>query len=93
MNSENLFIKNTNKNIRTILLSQVFTNLISLIILLLGLFYLNSDKYVEIQLIMTYLVFSGFIHLGIIDGIELRIAGGSIDKNYNGSISVFVFFC
>lgn len=91
MNSDNLFIKNTNKNIRTILLSQVFTNLISLIILLLGLFYLNSDKYVEIQLIMTYLVFSGFIHLGIIDGIELRIAGGSIDKNYNGSISVFVF--
>lgn len=91
MTNINYFTLNSSKNIKTIILSQVFSNLISLLILLLGLFFINSEKYVEIQLIMSYLVFSGFIHLGLIDGIELRISGSSIDKNPNGSVFFIIF--
>lgn len=91
MTNINYFTLNSSKNIKTIILSQVFSNLISLLILLLGLFFINSEKYVEIQLIMSYLVFSGFIHLGLIDGIELRISGSSIDKNPNGTVFFIIF--
>lgn len=91
MTNINYFTLNSSKNIKTIILSQVFSNLISLLILLLGLFFINSEKYVEIQLIMSYLVFSGFIHLGLIDGIELRISGSSIDKNPNGTVFFLIF--
>lgn len=87
----NYFTQNSSKNIKTIILSQVFSNLTSLLILFLGLFFINTEKYVEIQLIMSYLVFSGFIHLGLIDGIELRISGNSINKNPNGSIFLILF--
>lgn len=91
MTNINYFTLNSSKNIKTIILSQVFSNLISLLILLLGLFFINSEKYVEIQLIMSYLVFSGFIHLGLIDGIELRISGSPIDKNPNGTVFFLIF--
>lgn len=92
MISQSLFEKNRKKNIKAVLLSQVFSNFISLSILLLGLFYLESEKYLEIQLTLTYLVFSGFIHLGIIDGLELRIAGKSISKNNYGALVTILFF-
>lgn len=105
MTNINYFIVNNKRNVITILISQLLSNLTSLIILFLGLFYINPDKYVEIQLVMSYLVFSGFLHLGLVDGIELRISGNPMDKKPYGfylltlfilsslpSIIYFIFF-
>tara|TARA_B110000238_G_C16131887_1_gene441846 strand:+ start:653 stop:1924 length:1272 start_codon:yes stop_codon:yes gene_type:complete len=91
MNNKNYFVANNKRNFKTILISQLFSNLTSLIILFLGLFYLSPDKYVEIQLVMSYLVFSGFIHLGLIDGMELRISGSSLDKKPYGFYTLALF--
>ncbi|RTY74269.1 hypothetical protein [Flavobacterium sp. LS1R10] len=91
MTNINYFIVNNKRNIKTILISQLFSNLTSLIILFLGLFYINPDKYVGIQLVMSYLVFSGFIHLGLIDGIELRISGNPMDKKPYGFYILTLF--
>ncbi|NBW27569.1 MAG: hypothetical protein EBR38_03230 [Flavobacteriaceae bacterium] len=88
---QNYFVKNNKINIKSTLIAQIVSNTTSLLIILLGMFYLDPSKYVEIQLTLAYLVFCGFMHFGLIDGIELRIAGDIIKKNSNGSLAILIF--
>jgi O-antigen/teichoic acid export membrane protein len=86
LDKNNIFVTQNKNNIRFGLVAQVLANAASAIILLMGLFYLEPKTYVDIQLILAYLAFSGFMHLGLVDGIELRISGTSIDRNSYGGI-------
>ena len=88
---QNYFVKNNKINIKSTLIAQIVSNTTSLLIILLGMFYLDPSKYIEIQLTLAYLVFCGFMHFGLIDGIELRIAGDIIKKNSNGSLAILIF--
>lgn len=89
---ENQFVKNHTKNIQTALFAQVATNLTSLIILLLGMFYLDSYTFAGIQITLAYLAFCGFMHFGLIDGIELRIAGTELKKKQLWHTFCFDYF-
>ena len=88
----NNFTFNHKKNVKITLLAQLASNATSLLILIFGVFLLDTNKYVEIQITMSYLTFCGFTHLGIIDGIELRIAGSEIKRNNYGLISMIILF-
>ena len=98
MSEGNNFILNFNKNIKVSLLAQVLSNLTSLLVLVLGMFYLDPNIYVGIQIILAYMAFAGFSHIGIVDGLELRIAGNSLKNNtsenhktFLGTYFVFIF--
>lgn len=58
---QNYFVKNNKINIKSTLIAQIVSNTTSLLIILLGMFYLDSSKYIEIQLTLAYLVFCGFM--------------------------------
>lgn len=86
----NNFTLNHKKNLRITLLAQLVSNATSFLILVLGIFFLDPNKYLEIQITLSYLTFCGFTHLGIIDGIELRIAGSEINRNNYGLIALII---
>ena len=90
MRELNHFIINNTKNVKVTIVAQLVVNAASLFILVLGIFYLQPDSYLNIQLTLSYVVFSGFTHLGLLDGIELRIAGNAVRKNHNGTYSVLI---
>ena len=90
MRELNHFIINNTKNVKVTLVTQLIVNAASLFILVLGIFYLQPDSYLNIQLTLSYVVFSGFTHLGLVDGIELRIAGHFVRKNHNGTYSILI---
>ena len=71
--------------------AQISVNISSLILIILGLFFINYQAYVEIQVFISIMAFAGFLHVGSIDGQEYRYIKETNAKILNDNI-IFHFF-
>lgn len=73
-------------NYKLAIVSQLLNNIFSLTLLLLGMFILELNYYLEVQLILSVIAFAGFMHLGSIDGLEYRYIVENEEKIKNDNI-------
>lgn len=67
---------------------QVISNLVSANLIILGMFFLAPSEYLEIQFVTATMAIAGIMHIGIIDGMEIRLIQ-SYEENLTASSCSF----
>lgn len=68
---------------------QVISNLVSANLIILGMFFLAPSEYLEIQFVTATMAIAGIMHIGIIDGMEIRLIQSNEDNLTANSCSFY----
>lgn len=68
---------------------QIISNLVSVNLILLGMFFLTPGEYLDIQFVTATMSIAGILHFGIIDGMEIRLIQSDNEEIIYSSCSFY----
>jgi hypothetical protein len=74
---------------------QILANLVSANLIILGMFFLTPGQYLDIQFVTATMAIGGILHIGIIDGLEIRLIQSNDKEIANSTCSFYalvIFF-